>query len=96
MTLGLHTPRTKARRHYVDPRDVPLRELFPSSFMAANTSFGSFGDMLRGCGEGMGAPEVWRNAFQSRAWDDYVRATTEFTDWASMRRAALADLRRRR
>ena len=95
MTLELHTPRTNARRP-VDPRDVPLRELFPPSFMAGRTSFASFGDMLRGGGERMGAPEVWRTAFQSRAWDDYVRATTEFDGWASMRRAALADLRRRR
>lgn len=96
MTLATHTVRRAPRNRRLDPQDVPLRDLFPPSFMAENTSFATFGEMLRGRGPKGPSVEVWKAGFSSAAWDAYVRATTSFDDWAAMRRAAAANLRRRR
>ena len=80
--------RTRTRRS--DPQDVPLRELFPPSFMEAHTTFASFGDMLRSGSTRDPSREAWRVAFRDPAWEEHVRRTTRFTSWREMRTAAAA------
>ena len=67
---------------------IPFDELFPDSFMTANTKFASIQEMLDKSGFEVATREDFA-AIPDDDWDRYVRANTTFESWSAMQGSAV-------
>lgn len=66
---------------------VPMRELFPDSFMRTHTEFGSIGDLFDRSPWEIDSGGDFKQIPESE-FDDYIVANTGFNSWEAMLTAA--------
>jgi hypothetical protein len=75
--------------------EVSFRDLFPPSFMQANTQHGTFEELLKASPFTVKSPEDFA-AIPDEPWDEFIRSATRFDSWKAMHKAAMADYVKRR
>ncbi len=67
--------------------NVPFAELFPASFMARYTSFGTMDEMLQKSGFPVESQADFEQ-IPDDAWDKFVAQNTRFPNWQAMLKQA--------
>lgn len=75
--------------------EVPFSELFPSGFMARNTNFTSFDDLLAKSGFKVETEEDFVN-IPDVEWDVFIASDTRFANWEEMLQKAFEEYAQRK
>ncbi len=75
--------------------EVSFRELFPPGFMARNTNFTSFDDLLAESGFKVETREDFAN-IPDGEWDAFIASTTRFANWEEMLQKAFEEYAQRK
>ena len=77
-------------------RDVPVTEIFPPTFMRANTPYESLEDMLTAAG--ISPSEITGPEYLTdhEKWNQFVREKTPFSSWEEMSKQAALEYFKRK